>query len=72
MLRTENAATIVPISFRYQVSLHLFLFPTLADLAKTAFPIYIIEQREGDIVVLPPESVYQCFSAVSWLSFLFH
>lgn len=37
-------------------------FP-LSDLAKTAFPIYIIEQREGDIVVLPPESVYQCFSA---------
>jgi len=32
----------------------------IAKLASAPFPIYITMQREGDLVVLPPDSVYCC------------
>ncbi|KAG0264722.1 hypothetical protein DFQ27_001063 [Actinomortierella ambigua] len=34
-------------------------FATLIELSKAKFPIYVIRQRVGDLVVLPPRAVHQ-------------
>lgn len=36
----------------------------LSEIAKAPFPVYVIKQREGDFVLVPPECVHQVVNKV--------
>jgi len=38
------------------------MFISLEELSRASFPIYFIEQNAGDLVILPPGSIYQYFN----------
>lgn len=37
---------------------------SIHELSTTSFPIYVVEQKPGELVVTPSMSVYQCMSLV--------
>lgn len=37
---------------------------SIEDLSQAPFPIYLIEQREGDFVLIPPDSIHQMLNKV--------
>lgn len=40
-----------------------FLVP-FSKFTVSQFPVYLIKQKEGDLVILPPHSMYQCVQRV--------
>jgi hypothetical protein len=39
-------------------------FIPLVQFTNYSFPVYLIKQKEGDLVIFPPHSMYQCFQRV--------